>query len=195
MIRKRPTIVHGTTKRIQTGCGKLYVTLNRDDDGHPIEVFVRLGKAGGCASSQTESLGRLISVILKHSIGLEEVIKQLSGIGCHQPAFVGEGKKTLSCADAVSQALVKMIGMEPEKMKETVDFGQELLDTPVGGTSKQEAKALSVTKADITPTIDFDKLYKDVSVVTGAGACPDCGAPLTMEEGCAKCYSCGYTRC
>jgi len=174
MIRKRPTIVHGTTKRIQTGCGKLYVTLNRDDDGHPIEVFVRLGKAGGCASSQTESLGRLISVILKHSIGLEEVVKQLSGIGCHQPAFVGEGKKTLSCADAVSQALVKMIGMEP--LEDIKPKKEEVVE-------------------EVIPKIDFDQLYRKVSIITGAGACPDCGASLAMEDGCAKCYSCGYTRC
>ena len=173
MIRKRPIIVHGITKRIQTGCGKLYVTLNRDDDGHPIEVFVRLGKAGGCASSQTESLGRLISIMLKHSIGLEEVIKQLSGIGCHQPAFVGEGKKTLSCADAVSQALVKMMGIEPTK----------------------EVKPKEEAVFDPVPKLDFDKLYRGVSVVTGAGACPDCGAPLAREEGCDKCYSCGFTRC
>jgi ribonucleoside-diphosphate reductase alpha chain len=28
----------------------------------------------------------------------------------------------------------------------------------------------------------------------GATTCPDCGAPLVFEEGCAKC-SCGYSRC
>jgi ribonucleoside-diphosphate reductase alpha chain len=25
--------------------------------------------------------------------------------------------------------------------------------------------------------------------------CPDCGAPLRFEEGCAKCESCGYSKC
>ena len=179
MIRKRPTIAHGATKRIQTGCGKLYVTLNRDEDDKPIEVFVRLGKAGGCASSQTEALGRLISIMLKHSIGIEEVVKQLSGIGCHQPAFVGEGRKTLSCADAVSQALVKIMGMVSSKEEKLV----------VQETSKP------VVVEGTVPKIDFDKLYKEVSVITGAWPCPDCGSSLTMEEGCAKCHSCGWTKC
>jgi len=27
------------------------------------------------------------------------------------------------------------------------------------------------------------------------GACPGCGSPMAFEEGCAKCYSCGYSRC
>jgi ribonucleoside-diphosphate reductase alpha chain len=200
MIRKRPTIVHGTTKRIQTGCGKLYITLNRDDDGHPIEVFIRLGKAGGCASSQTESLGRLISIMLKHSIGIEEVVKQLSGIGCHQPMFIGEGKKTLSCADAVAQALVKILGLDPVPEK-IVDLGEGATPLPIPLSPirkraiKEEEKSLAVEEVEVTPQIDYYKLYQEVSVVTGAGACPDCGASLAMEDGCAKCYSCGFSKC
>jgi len=199
MIRKRPVVVKGTTTRIKTGCGKLYVTLNRDDAGSPIEVFIRLGKAGGCASSQTESLGRLISILLKYGVGIEEVIKQLSGIGCHQPMFVGGGKKTLSCADAVSQALITMLeGVEPPK--KVIDLGEGAipLPTPLSTirqrTIKEEGPPVKVDE-EIIPKIDYDKLYREVARITGVGACPDCGAFLTMEEGCAKCYSCGYTRC
>lgn len=29
----------------------------------------------------------------------------------------------------------------------------------------------------------------------GIGACPDCGAPIAIEEGCKKCHSCGYSAC
>lgn len=115
MTKNRPIVVHGATKRLQTGCGKLYVTLNKDEEGNPIEVFVKLGKAGGCAASQTEALGRLISILLKHGMDISEVIKSLSGIGCHQPTFVGEGKRVLSCADAVAQALTKLAEIKEEK--------------------------------------------------------------------------------
>ena len=116
MTKNRPTVVHGSTKRIQTGCGKLYVTLNRDDEENPIEVFIKLGKAGGCAASQTEALGRLISILLKHGVDISEVTRSLSGIGCHQPTFIGEGKRVLSCADAVAQALTKILEVKKEKV-------------------------------------------------------------------------------
>jgi len=103
-MKERPEKLSGHTHRLKTGCGNLYVTVNVDN-GKVHEVFVRLGKAGGCASSQTESLGRLITLAVRAGVSIEEVCKQLQGIGCQQPVFAGEGRKNLSCADAVANAL------------------------------------------------------------------------------------------
>ena len=60
----RPQLLTGETQRMDTGCGKLFVIMNDDEFG-PREVFANMGKAGGCASSNTEALGRLISLALK----------------------------------------------------------------------------------------------------------------------------------
>ncbi len=102
--RKRPDSLRGTTRRMYTGCGRIYVTINEDSEGHFFELFTSMGKAGGCAASQSEALGRLISLALRSNLSHEEIIKQLKGISCHQQVW-GAGGKVLSCSDAIAKAL------------------------------------------------------------------------------------------
>ncbi|HEX8948185.1 MAG TPA: TSCPD domain-containing protein, partial [Dissulfurispiraceae bacterium] len=65
-----------------------------------------IGKAGGCAASQAEAIGRLISLSLRSDIEPEEIVKQLKGISCHQPSWY-EGGRVLSCSDAIAKAIEK----------------------------------------------------------------------------------------
>ncbi len=99
----RPQLLSGETQRMETGCGKLFIIMNDDEYG-PREVFANMGKAGGCASSNTEALGRLISLALKKGASAQEIVDQLKGIRCHVPWGMGPNA-TLSCADAIGKAL------------------------------------------------------------------------------------------
>lgn len=102
--RKRPEVLKGVTRLMKTGCGNLYVTINKDQEEKLFEVFTNIGKAGGCAASQAEAIGRLISLALRSGIEPEEIVKQLKGISCHAPVWSGNGKIT-SCSDAIAKAI------------------------------------------------------------------------------------------
>jgi ribonucleoside-diphosphate reductase alpha chain len=101
--RERPKALKGWTYQMQTGCGPLYVTVNEDKAGL-FELFTTMGKAGGCAASQCEAIGRMVSLAWRSGVQARQVIKQLLGISCHCPSGFGENK-VLSCADAVAKAI------------------------------------------------------------------------------------------
>ncbi len=124
----RPQLLSGETQRMDTGCGKLFIIMNDDEYG-PREVFANMGKAGGCASSNTEALGRLISLALKKGAGAGEIVEQLKGIRCHVPYGLGSNA-TLSCADAIGKALERryVVGggapSEPQPQLSLVEVAQ-----------------------------------------------------------------------
>ncbi len=171
--RARQDVIHGSTRKIRTGCGNLYVTVNEDEEGKLFEIFNQIGKAGGCVASQSEAIGRLVSLAFRSGIEPEDIIRQLKGISCHTPVWYREGK-VLSCSDAVAKAIEWHL---QEKKGRTKAEPQVEISSP-----KPPAKE------------EGGSFQRSLSLVFQRGACPECGGPLVFEEGCAKCY-CGYSDC
>jgi ribonucleoside-diphosphate reductase alpha chain len=103
--RQRPEFTQGLTRKIETGCGHLYVTINYDEQG-PFELFTTMGKVGGCASAQLEAIARLVSLCLRSNIGSDVISRQLKAIRCPSPMW-NKGEMVTSCADAIAKSLDK----------------------------------------------------------------------------------------
>jgi ribonucleoside-diphosphate reductase alpha chain len=101
----RPRTLSGVTKKIRTGHGSMYVTMNDDEFG-PRECFVILGKPGGTAAAFSDALGRMITLALTHGADPAEVVHQLRGIQDGHPAGVGPSA-TLSVPDGVAKAMAE----------------------------------------------------------------------------------------
>lgn len=106
--RTRPTVLSGTTEKVRTVCGTIYVTVN----GGPDELFSTFGKAGGCLSAWNEAVARLVSLALRAGVDSEEVIRQLKGIRCPNPAMGPHGHT--SCPDAIARVLERVSGQVVE---------------------------------------------------------------------------------
>ncbi|MGD9848650.1 MAG: vitamin B12-dependent ribonucleotide reductase [Desulfuromonas sp.] len=117
--RDRPRTLQGATYQMETGCGPLYVTINEDQHGL-FEVFTTMGKAGGCAASQCEALGRLVSLAWRSGVQARQAVKQLIGISCHKPAGFGANRIT-SCADALAKAI--QLHMQNDEQHESHNGG------------------------------------------------------------------------
>jgi ribonucleoside-diphosphate reductase alpha chain len=99
----RPEVMQGRTDALETGSGRVYVTVNYYE-GVPVETFVMLGRAGSEERALTEALGRVISTSLQRGVPLTALTKQLRGISSEQSTGLGPNK-VLSVADAVGRIL------------------------------------------------------------------------------------------
>src|SRR2546428_10989874 len=104
--RSRADLLKRATRRVESPHGTMYVTITEDAKGHPFEVFISLGKAGGALMADVEAIGRLISLALRSGIPLREVYRQLRGISSDRVVGLGPNK-VLSVPDAIGIAIEK----------------------------------------------------------------------------------------
>src|SRR5437879_2818594 len=102
--RSRPDLLKGSTRRVESPLGTMYVTITEDDKGQPFEVFMSLGKAGGALMADVEAIGRLISLALRSGIPLMEIHRQLRGISSDRAVGLGPNK-VMSVPDAIGIAI------------------------------------------------------------------------------------------
>ncbi len=170
--RERPTLTKGSTEKVKTGCGNLYVTINQDEYGL-CEVFTTMGKSGGCTATQSEAIARMISTALRSGIDPKTIAEQLKGIRCPMTSW-DRGGVVLSCADAIGKTIDRYLSINGRN-------GQAHLE----GFGKAEAEVKALPQSE-------------TNGVAGAGynpECPECGTMLELSEGCVVCRSCGYSRC
>jgi ribonucleoside-diphosphate reductase alpha chain len=171
-IRPRPKRSRGVTVQKHSPLGSIFVTVNDDIDGEPLEVFVTAGKAGSDVTSMAEAMGRLASLVLRVASPvtpkerLREIAAQLKGIGGARSMGFGK-ERVRSLPDAVGQALDECCLPDDAIVAEADGIDQP---APV-----QMQLSLPAIKPDL---------------------CPQCGeAAFIHEEGCMHCQACGFSQC
>ena len=151
--------LEGATYVRQTACGKLYVTINANEKGELVEVFIDPSKSGGCLAN-VEVIGRLCSTMLRAGVAVEAVIDSAKGVKCSSCARSKKKVDGLSCGDIVAKAI--QTEYEYRKSENT---------KPQNGIAKP---------INISPTKDDNKAEcpecgAELNFTGGCNICPSCG--------------------
>jgi ribonucleoside-diphosphate reductase alpha chain len=170
-IKPRPDVVQGYTRKLTAPEGKVFVTINSDEDG-PLEVFATIGRAGSDIEAMADGMGRLISLTLRLPSALSQserakaVAETLRGIGGSRSVGFGPNQ-VRSLPDAIGKSIAMHFG-----------------DTNGNGHTVSAA----ADRIAIEPVVTEPQ--------PSGNLCPQCGsAAFVLEEGCKKCHACGYSEC
>jgi len=157
--------LRGTTYKVLTPQGRAFITVNIDELGNPFEVFANVGKAGSDVTALSEALGRIISGWLRDSTNKMMTIKEI---------------------------VAQLVGIGGSR---SVGFGNKRVSSVPDAVAKVLAEEYDIqVRLNGSTVIEQDK--KEISVFSHTNMCPECGnSSLIMEEGCSKCYECGYSVC
>ena len=178
--KPRPRALTGRTFNVETPVGKAFITINQNGGEQPFEAFINTSKAGSETAAVSEAIGRLISYILRIASPvvptdrMKEIVRQLMGIGGGRSLGFGPNR-VRSLPDGIGQVLDHYLrekdGIAPALMEEKSNGGN-------GGHALEKEAAENVLPMRI------------------GDLCPECGeAAVVNEEGCRKCYACGYSEC
>ena len=198
-VRRRPAVTQGITERINTGEGRIYVTINEDEFGM-CEVFSTIGKAGGNAAAQSEAISRLISLALRSGVNPQEVINELKGISGPNPVWEN-GELILSTPDAIGKAIERYV------QRQSVDRAEGVVEVPAKKKKVDDFQPLTQESSNAEIIVEEEELARPQSVslqpptrdsgngVNISTTCPECGLTVAHENSCVICKHCGWSKC
>jgi ribonucleoside-diphosphate reductase alpha chain len=181
--KPRPRALTGKTFNVETPVGKAFITINENGGEQPFEAFINTAKAGSETAAVSEAIGRLISYILRMTSSVKptdrmrEIVRQLTGIGGGRSLGFGPNR-VRSLPDGIGQVLDTYLR---EKDGLTTDLDEKNSKGGNGGHTIEEEALLAISRGSTMKIGDL---------------CPECGeAAVVNEEGCRKCYACGFSEC
>jgi ribonucleoside-diphosphate reductase alpha chain len=181
--KPRPRALTGKTFSVETPVGKAFITINENGGEQPFEAFINTAKAGSETAAVSEAIGRLISYILRMSSSIKqmdrmrEIVRQLLGIGGGRSLGLGPNR-VRSLPDGIGQVLDMYLREKSGALAVMEEKTNGNGGSPLAGHKIEEEVEANFQKMKI------------------GDLCPECGeAAVVNEEGCRKCYACGYSEC
>jgi len=200
-VISRPARIEGATYEVQTPVGDTFITINHTENKEPFEVFINIGKSGSDVGAMAESIGRLISLNLRTNSMLpprervRQIVAQLSGIGGARSVGFGPNR-VRSLPDAIARVLSQHFDFAVNGKVTDKNVLQQFNNGRIA-TNELTAPSTHRESTENAQQLVIEGGQKAVTAHTNIfDICPECGvSSFAYEEGCKKCYSCGYSEC
>ncbi len=147
--RERPDALQGVSQRIDTGYGKVYVTINEDPRPANRSNCSRTSATRGFTNSFTEALAKVISTSLRSGVDPEEIVDELCGTRSPKVAW-DKGEQIQSIPDAIGTAMRRYLADDIDKPYPTQQTLEESADADGRDDHKTDGGAATASSDDDT---------------------------------------------
>ncbi|NLV98920.1 MAG: vitamin B12-dependent ribonucleotide reductase [Clostridiaceae bacterium] len=178
----------GVTHPAQIEDVKVYITVNRDENGKVVELFMTTDREGTLITGLLNSLSKTISVMLQYGIEPESISKMLRGQKFEPYGFVQRHPYIKYCT-SVSDLISKVIDIE------TGDYTRVQV-RPDGSQRKGDASAVIPTQISMDEYIheSAGDAAKSGERLYDGSTCSNCSGTRMVRNGtCKVCLDCGET--
>ena len=106
----RPSVTHRVRIESQQGPVTLYLTAGLDEHGQPLELFIRIGKAGSTMNGLLDTVGILTSYALQYGVPLADLCEKMREVS-FEPAGETTNAEIAECKSIIDYAFAWLAGV------------------------------------------------------------------------------------
>jgi len=164
---ERKAIVH----HFSVGGHEGYLMVGLYEDGQPGEIFIRMAKAGSTVAGLTDSFGIAVSMALQYGVSLTVLCNKFSHTRFEPSGW--SGVKEIGYAKSIMDYIFRWLALR---------FLPPTSPPPTGAGVQVPTPAPAHLWADGVREAESD-----------APACRECGAIMSRNGSCYRCWNCGWT--
>jgi ribonucleoside-diphosphate reductase alpha chain len=169
--RRLPDERKGIVHHFSVGGHEGYLMVGLYEDGQPGEIFIRMAKAGSTVAGLTDSFGIAVSLALQYGVPLKVLCNKFSHTRFEPSGWCGV--KEIGYAKSIMDYIARWLAL---------GFLPPTSPPPTGAGVQAPAPAPAHLWADAGSEAESD-----------APACRECGAIMSRNGSCYRCWNCGWT--
>ena len=162
-----------------------YITVGMFEDGSPGELFITMSKEGSTISGLMDTLATMVSIALQYGVPLKVMVGKFSHVRYEPSGFTNN--PDIPIAKSVSDYVFRWLGkkfLPPEDQPDPIPP-----PSIANGEGTRRAVEMSAPEQKTSVRGEHEVFANQAD----APPCHECGAIMTRNGSCYRCFQCGST--